>query len=70
MNTPETRWKQTKFLITIIFGILGLTIVCAISSNLKAKAFQECIDKEPTDWVCDSCWQVIYHEPIPFKTTH
>ena len=45
---------------------IGLATGChnrgdkAYAKYLKDKEFQNCIDKCPSDYVCDSCWIAIY----------
>lgn len=52
--------------------IATVVIVASIAINLdiwnqkRSQLFQKCIQNEPTDTVCDSCWQAIYHEESPF----
>ncbi len=53
-------------LITLIVLFSIVATSCQSKSGLTSRAmkdgrweqFEQCIDPSPTDWRCDSCWQV------------
>lgn len=57
-----------KLLLFILSSLLGLVLgfTYGAITDKKKKAFHKCIEQEPSDAVCDSCWKAIYHEPSPF----
>jgi hypothetical protein len=61
ITTMKRLFHELKGAIIILFCIfLGVAIVRGVSDTVRAVRFQKCIQDEPTDAVCDSCYYAVY----------